>query len=157
MFSPILLAVIVLGLVFCGVAEGEDDAAVERILKETQQRVEYRASQNETYEYSDYRRDQMQKNFIYIIILAIMSISSLCIVLLAARKSGLEPRDYLLISGLNFIVFGTIIATLAVPTTEQLAAVTGILGAIGGYLFGTSRFRRSARTEDNSKGKPGSN
>jgi hypothetical protein len=43
--------------------------------------------------------------------------------------------------GLNLVVFGTLIAVVAVNTTEQLGAVTGILGSIGGYLFGSRESR----------------
>ena len=73
----------------------------------------------------------------YVSLLVIMSMLSLVISLYLLKNSSPTSRDIVVVTGLNFVVFGSIISTLIVSTTEQLGAVTGILGALGGYLFGT--------------------
>ena len=80
---------------------------------------------------------QVENEFYYVIILALLCLVSLSIVLtfLSKLKQDVQPRDIVSGAGLILIVFGTIILVLIVDTSEQLTAAIGILGAIAGYLF----------------------
>ena len=80
---------------------------------------------------------QVENEFYYVIILALLCLVSLSIVLtfLSKLKRDVQPRDIVSGAGLILIVFGTIILVLIVDTSEQLTAAIGILGAIAGYLF----------------------
>ena len=80
---------------------------------------------------------QVENEFYYVIILALLCLFSLSIVLtfLTRLKDDVHPRDIVSGAGLILIVFGTIILVLIVDTSEQLTAAIGILGAIAGYLF----------------------
>ena len=73
----------------------------------------------------------------YVMILAVMSLFSLVVSLYLLKNSSPSSKDIVVVTGLNFVVFGSIISIVIVSTTEQLGAVTGIFGALGGYLFGT--------------------
>ena len=73
----------------------------------------------------------------YVSLLSAMSILALLVSLMLLKNSSPTSKDIVVVTGLNFVVFGSIISILIVDTTEQLGAVTGILGALGGYLFGT--------------------
>ncbi|MDH5232177.1 MAG: hypothetical protein OEZ58_09810 [Gammaproteobacteria bacterium] len=88
----------------------------------------------------------------YVTLLAAMSMLSLSISLLLLKKSQPTSKDIVVVTGLNFVVFGTIIATLVVNTSEQLGAVTTSLGAMGGYLFGSwSKSMKQDEDEDTRK------
>lgn len=80
---------------------------------------------------------QVENEFYYVIILALLCLVSLSIVLtfLTRLKQDAQPKDIVSCAGLILIVFGTIILVLIVDTSEQLTAAIGILGAIAGYLF----------------------
>ena len=80
---------------------------------------------------------QVENEFYYVIILALLCLISLSIVLtfLTKLKQETRPKDIVSGAGLILIVFGTIILVLIVDTSEQLTAAIGILGAIAGYLF----------------------
>jgi len=84
-----------------------------------------------------YRFEQLASRKYYVLILATLSMASLLIVLFLMRRSSPTAEDIVLVMGLNFVIFGTIISVLIIETTEQLSAITGILGAMGGYLFGS--------------------
>src|SRR5229473_4326266 len=95
----------------------------------------------------EYKMAQLQEKRFYVVLLAILSIVSLLVVLFLMKKSSPTAEDIVLVMGLNFVVFGTIISVLVVNTTEQLAAATGILGAMGGYLFGSKHRERTRKDE----------
>ncbi len=84
---------------------------------------------------------QVENEFYYVIILALLCLVSLSIVLtfLTRLNQDVQPRDIVSGAGLILIVFGTIILVLIVDTSEQLTAAIGILGAIAGYLFRSSQ------------------
>lgn len=50
-------------------------------------------------------------------------------------------------SGLVLVIQATLFVVLASPTTEQLTASIGVLGAIAGYLFGSARREREEERE----------
>ncbi len=95
---------------------------------------------------------QIENEFYYVIILALLCLFSLSIVLmfLTRLKQDVQPRDVVNGAGLILIVFGTIILVLIVDTSEQLTAAIGILGAIAGYLFRSSQegIKKSAIEEE---------
>ena len=78
----------------------------------------------------------IDKERFYVIVLAIMFLVSL-ITTLFLSSSSRTSRDIITISGLNLVVFGSMISVLVVDTTEALGAIMGILGSMGGYLFGS--------------------
>ncbi len=82
------------------------------------------------------RMKLIDENRFYVILLAIMFLVSLITTLLLSSSSR-TSRDIVTISGLNLVVFGSMISVLIVDTTEALGAIMGILGSMGGYLFGS--------------------
>ncbi len=89
---------------------------------------------------------QIIKEAVVVISLAVMAVISLIFVLRALNGRNSPPRYIIAGSGLIVIVYGTIILTLTATTEQQLTAAAGILGAISGYLFGTSQRAESAQT-----------
>lgn len=77
----------------------------------------------------------------YVILISGLSVISLVVVLVLMRGSSPTSQDIVLVMGLNFVIFGAMISVLTVETTEQLSAIFGLLGAVGGYLFGSSKNR----------------
>ena len=104
----------------------------------------------ETYEFKGIRTDNvinpnpqnnlrlklMDNERFYVIVLAIMFLVSLITTLLLSSSSR-TSKDIITISGLNLVVFGSMISVLVVDTSEALGAIMGILGSMGGYLFGS--------------------
>lgn len=94
----------------------------------------------------DFLKEQVTSERWYIVLLCSLSIVSLIVVLSFIRSSGdHSARDVVNASGLNLIIFGTIILVLIVDTHEQLTAAIGVLGAIAGYLFGTLQKKTDQR------------
>ncbi len=99
---------------------------------------------------NEFLKEQVTSERWYIVLLCVVSLISLIVVLFFIRSSqDYSARDVVNASGLNLIIFGTIILVLIVDTHEQLTAAIGVLGAIAGYLFGTLQ-RRSERQEGTS-------
>jgi hypothetical protein len=90
----------------------------------------------EQYKQQEKRQVRADRKF-YAVLLAILSLVSMFVVLYLMRSASPSAEDIVLVMGLNFVIFGTIISVLIIDTNEQLSAVTGILGAMGGYLFGS--------------------
>ncbi len=51
-------------------------------------------------------------------------------------------------TGLVLIIQATLLVVIASPTSEQLTAAIGVLGAIAGYLFGSTRRQAEERRQD---------
>lgn len=84
-----------------------------------------------------------------ILILSLLALSSLFIVLrFITAKPAYSPSDIVNVTGMIFIIFGTIMLVIMVKTDEQLTASVGILGAIAGYLFGTMKTSRPGQGSD---------
>lgn len=91
-------------------------------------------------QYHQLRLKEEENELIEVMILCIMSLVSLTVVLCYLRKTSLFSADHIVnVTGLIFIIQGTIILVLMAKTDEQLTAAIGILGAVAGYLFGTMR------------------
>lgn len=87
-----------------------------------------------------------------ILILSLLALSSLFIVLrFITAKPSYTAADIVNVTGMIFIIFGTILLVIMVKTDEQLTASVGILGAIAGYLFGTMKTARSASEADSAR------
>lgn len=87
-----------------------------------------------------------------ILILSLLALSSLFIVLrFITAKPSYSASDIVNVTGMIFIIFGTIMLVIMVKTDEQLTASVGILGAIAGYLFGTMKHARPAPAQDSSR------
>ena len=84
-----------------------------------------------------FMREQVISERWYIFALCLLSFVSLITVLLFLKVTPHSARDIVNASGLNLIIFGTIILVMIVDTSEQLTAAIGVLAAIAGYLFGT--------------------
>lgn len=86
---------------------------------------------------------------------AVMGLLSLLIVnyLLFTRgiASGAEIVNT---TGLVLIIFGTLFVVVVADSDQQLTAAVGILGAVAGYLFGSSRGQPSAATRADQKKPP---
>ena len=88
-----------------------------------------------------FMREQVISERWYIFALCLLSFVSLITVLLFLKVTPHSARDIVNASGLNLIIFGTIILVMIVDTSEQLTAAIGVLAAIAGYLFGTMQKR----------------
>lgn len=87
----------------------------------------------------DFRMAQQKYRFYLCILVSIALVVSLIIVLRFITRTSYEAMNIIHISGLIFIVFGTIFIVILADVDAQLTAAMGILGAIAGYLFGTMR------------------
>ena len=91
-------------------------------------------------QYHQHRIKDEENELLEVVILCIMALASLAIVLWYLRKTSLFSADHIVnVTGLIFIIQGTIILVLMAKTDEQLTAAIGILGAVAGYLFGSMR------------------
>jgi hypothetical protein len=73
---------------------------------------------------------------------------ALIIVLFFLKANPQHTAESLVNStGLVLVVFGTLYISECAITTEQLTAPMGILGAIAGYIFGSTQKRRDASTK----------
>ena len=90
----------------------------------------------------------VNNNFRFVLITGGLYAFSLIVIILLMRMTPEhEARDLVTIIGLISVIFGTILLTLMVSTTEALTAPMGILGAIAGYLFGATHKRESPKEE----------
>jgi len=91
-------------------------------------------------DYHDLRLEQERNKLIEVMILCLLTLISLVIVLSFLSKSpSYSSSDMVNVTGLIFIISGTIILVIMADTEQQLTAAMGILGAVAGYLFGTMR------------------
>jgi len=134
-----LICVLILPLNVCAM-EGESELSSQEAELETldfSQAINDASSRGTAMLKATVNPAQVENEFYYVIILALLCLLSLSIVLtfLTRLKDDVHPRDIVSGAGLILIVFGTIILVLIVDTSEQLTAAIGILGAIAGYLF----------------------
>jgi len=134
-----LICVLILPLNVCAM-EGESELSSQEAELETlgfSQAIDDASSRGTVMLNATVNPAQVENEFYYVIILALLCLLSLSIVLtfLIRLKEDVQPRDIVSGAGLILIVFGTIILVLIVDTSEQLTAAIGILGAIAGYLF----------------------
>ncbi len=84
----------------------------------------------------------LQENNRLLLIVTVMGVTPifLFIVLFFISKSEAHSGENIVHgSGLVLVIQATLLVVIASVTTEQLTAAIGVIGAIGGYLFGSSR------------------
>jgi hypothetical protein len=95
---------------------------------------------------AEFRATQEQNRFYLLIVLLIVMPLSLLLVLWFIKKSeDYTERSVINASGLVLVIQATTFVVIASPTTEQLTAAIGVLGAIAGYLFGSARTSHEAK------------
>lgn len=110
---------------------------------------------NETTLYSSnvqavYRNRQLDMKKWVVVCIGVLTPVVLGLVLHALGKNKGTPEQIIYGSGLVLVVQGVLFAAVYAPTTEQLTAPVGLLGAIAGYLFG-SRDNKSPESRGDSK------
>jgi hypothetical protein len=95
----------------------------------------------------DDRRAQEKFKLYERLILSVVMVCSLGIVLKFITKARYSADNIVIVSGLVFIVFGTIFLVIMSKAETQLTASMGILGAIAGYLFGTLKKEEIGKEE----------
>jgi hypothetical protein len=158
-----LLLFALLGLSMGDIAVGSADETVDRLLEEAKRATEhlgkdkrptsqpdeqatsglnseFRLREKSLDQYHELRLKEEENELIEVGILCILALVSLAVVLWYLRKTRWFTADHIVnVTGLIFIIQGTIILVLMAKTDEQLTAAIGILGAVAGYLFGTMR------------------
>ncbi len=86
---------------------------------------------------TDDRTEAIKNELIYVLALCFVCVITMLIVLYSLRDKSHSSKELVSAAGITQIIFGTIILSVVVDTTEQLTAAIGILGAIAGYLFRT--------------------
>ena len=79
----------------------------------------------------------------FVIGIMAVTIISLSLILFVLYKRNASAREIVNGSGLVLVIFGVVILMIVANQTEQLTASIGVLGAIAGYLFGTTTQRWS--------------
>ena len=104
----------------------------------------------------EWRLTRINTRFRESIIVSSVAVLSLLIVLSFMTRSGrrFSGTDIVNVSGLVFIIFGTIVLVIIADVDEQLTASIGILGAIAGYLFGRSSAAGTSGSTSASEGQP---
>jgi len=81
----------------------------------------------------------IEANVQYVQIIACLYAFALIIIIIFMWDKKHQSKDIVTMVGMVSVIFGTILLVLMIGNTEQLTAPMGILGAIAGYLFGTSK------------------
>ena len=102
---------------------------------------------------AEFRAKQEQNRFYLLIVLLLVMPLSLLLVLWFIRKSeDYTERSVINASGLVLVIQATTFVVIASPTTEQLTAAIGVLGAIAGYLFGSAKSRDEPKPKNRNGG-----
>ena len=91
----------------------------------------------------------IENNLDYVKITAALFAFTLIIItlLIWIKRQDCQAKDLVTIIGLVSVIFGIILLVLIVDTTETLTAPMGILGAIAGYLFGSTQKKEVTKKE----------
>jgi uncharacterized membrane protein len=96
--------------------------------------------------------ETQQKYRLYIILMIVASTIVILVVLLFLTMNKevkcLNSNNILNIIGLVLIIQGTILALVATNSTEQLTPAIGIIGAVAGYIFGSSKIKQNESEGD---------
>ncbi len=97
-------------------------------------------------------RTQQEKNKMYMLVsILVVSPLFLFLILFSIKKTADHAADHIVnASALVLVIQATTFIVIAAPTSEQLTAAIGVLGAIAGYIFGSSA-RRGVPDENASK------
>jgi hypothetical protein len=89
---------------------------------------------------AEFRMKQEEHHFILGICIVLLTAVVLLMELVILKRShACTAENVVNGTGLVLIIQATILVVLLSPTTEQLTAAIGVLGAIAGYLFGSAR------------------
>jgi len=103
----------------------------------------------------EFRMRQEDNKLYEIIILSILALLSLFLVLRFITAKPIYSATHIVnVTGLIFIIFGTIMLVIMADTEQQMTAAIGILGAVAGYLFGAINRRESATEGKEQKERP---
>lgn len=92
---------------------------------------------------SVYRMLQERNRVILLVSIIVMTPVFMFLVLFYIKQSNHYTAEHIVNgSALVLVIQATTFIVIAAPTSEQLTAAIGVLGAIAGYLFGTSTKRR---------------
>ena len=159
MSRGVLLILVALFLVAPAVSwgqQGGDQSIVKDLLTQAERMPRSDSSSAQTPPTSevsgfyDLRLVQERNRIIAVIVLAVVALIAHVIVLKYITAGGSYSASHVVnATGLVFIIFGTIILVMLVDTDQQLAAATGVLGAVAGYLFGAI-----SRTGGGARGAP---
>jgi len=125
----------------------------EKVTDTEKEKEEGRSLEGGTHSlYVDYR---IKHELYPIIILSVaQGLSLLIILFFLTRHNRYAASDIVTISGLAFIIFGTIFLVLVAREEAQLTAAIGILGTTAGYLFGVrQKASLEGKDADKDKGK----
>ncbi|MFH2129588.1 MAG: hypothetical protein ABIK68_04380 [bacterium] len=92
----------------------------------------------------------LQENNKLFLIFAVMGVTPvfLLIILYFISRSGVYTAENIVNgSGLVLVIQATLLIVIAAPTTEQLTAAIGVIGAIAGYLFGSAKLSSRSPAE----------
>ncbi len=82
---------------------------------------------------------QIKANIQFVQITAALYAFALIIIIVFMWDKKHQSKDIVTMVGMVSVIFGAILLVLMVGGTDQLTAPMGILGAIVGYLFGSSK------------------
>lgn len=118
--------------------EGDYLAALKGELQKTPPDLYETIVQN----YHEYRMKKAEVELYQTLGLGALGLVSLLISLSFMKdRPDFSSTSVVNLTGLVFIIVGTIMLVLMADTEAQLTAAMGILGAVAGYLFGTLRRR----------------
>jgi len=81
-------------------------------------------------------RMAQERNKLYLcLMIGVVMVVGLTVALYFLTRAAYSSEQIVNVSGLAFIVFGTLYVVILADVEAQLTASTGILGAVAGYLF----------------------
>ena len=99
---------------------------------------------------AEFRFKQEDHKVIILIGLMVLTFLTLMVVLYGmSRTSSFTATNIVHATGLVLIIFATICVIMVAEVDEQFTAAIGILGAVAGYLFGTTTRRASTEPPSN--------
>ncbi|MFT7723892.1 MAG: hypothetical protein QM788_13855 [Roseateles sp.] len=91
--------------------------------------------------YADYKAAESDRNFKIMLVVSLVAILFLMFLLYMTshghqRLTDLSGRDIMRAGVVTFVGYGGVVMALAMPQSETLTGVIGLLSAIVGYVFG---------------------
>lgn len=94
---------------------------------------------------------QIQKTYLLVAIIAATPIMLFLVLFFIKKSPHHTPENLVNVSALVLVIQATTFISVYAPTSEQLTAPIGILGAIAGYLFGQYKKREEVEAEVGSR------
>ena len=123
---------------------GSDTKQVDKIFSSVQKNTGHAVTSVETEASAPAFRMLQEKNKIILLVcIIVMTPIFLYLVLSHIKNAKDHSSDHVVHgSALVLVIQGTTFIVMASPTSEQLTAAIGVLGAIAGYLFGSATRRK---------------